>query len=127
MPSSQITWVSPDSPSTSRSSRSTAAGPAVALATTGGITRFAADGLVDDAHLVSIGIVQSAGKHICPAVIGVKGGVRTVRDGVTKGTDYDRVTRGHHVHRGHEKPRRGGVLVRKAVHILSVIAAAGRS
>src|SRR6516162_6108253 len=35
IPSSQITWVSPDRPSTSRSSRSTAAGPAAELATTG--------------------------------------------------------------------------------------------
>src|SRR5229473_747453 len=42
MPSSQITWVRPDKPSTSRSSRSTAAGPAVALATTGLTTRFPA-------------------------------------------------------------------------------------
>src|SRR5712691_5182490 len=40
MPSSQITWVSPDSPSTSRSSRSTAAGPDAAFATTGLMTRF---------------------------------------------------------------------------------------
>src|SRR6267378_4467227 len=39
MPSSQITWVRPDKPSTSRSRRSTAAGPAVAFATTGLTTR----------------------------------------------------------------------------------------
>src|SRR5437870_5052628 len=37
---SQITCVSPDSPSTSRSSRSTAAGPEVALATMGFTTRL---------------------------------------------------------------------------------------
>ncbi len=40
MPSIQITWVNPDSPSTSRSSRSTAAGPEVALTTTGLMTRL---------------------------------------------------------------------------------------
>src|SRR5207249_8253667 len=40
MPSSQTTCVSPDSPSTSRSSRSTAAGPEAAFATTGLMTRL---------------------------------------------------------------------------------------
>src|SRR6516225_9216432 len=98
IPSSQITWVSPDRPSTPRSSRSTAAGPAAELATTG----LPAMALVDDADLVAIGIKQSAGKRVHPPIIYIERRVCAIGNRVTKGANDYRVGRGHDVHRAEE-------------------------
>src|SRR5215471_1624716 len=102
MPSSQTTWVRPESPSTSRLSRSVAAWPEVAGKTTGLTTLLPP--IASLTTSVAIGVVQPARQHVRPAVVDVERGVRAIGDRIVKGADHDSVGGRHDVGCVDEEP-----------------------
>ncbi len=119
IPSSQTTSVTPDRPSTSRSSRAAAEGPPwdgwSGVSLSGPEDLVAGDPLVHHHDMRPVHRVQAAGQHIRPAVVAVQGRGGTVGDAVAQRHDHAGARRDDRIRRVQEIPARGAVRIRAVI------------